>query len=107
MEKPNLPARIEVLLRCHDAAVVRAAERAVVTWADQAGVLDKVAAPSREHGTIRIFSNESPLGEEFRGRVHVRRVRLCNLTDDIVEQARNLLLPLSVEASLLQVSPEA
>lgn len=103
MSKVTPTPKIEVLLRCHDAAVVIAAERAVVTWADRAGVLEKVAAPTSEHGSQRIFSNERPLGEDFRGKIHVRRVLLRNLTDDTMEQARNLLLPLSVEASLQQV----
>jgi hypothetical protein len=103
MPKAPPQPKVEVLLRCHDAAVVIAAERTVVTWASQAGVLEKVAAPKSERGTLRIFSNECPLGEDFKGKVHVRRVLLRNLTEDTMEQARSLLLPLSVEASLQQV----
>jgi hypothetical protein len=86
---------------------VIAAERAVVIWADKAGVLDKVAPPGHERGSIRILSNEHPMGEQFNGKVHIRRVWLHNLTDEIVEEAKGLLLPLSVEASLLQEGQEA
>lgn len=103
MGKKPVSSSLDVVLRSHDAAVVIAAERVVVSWADKAGVLAKVEAPTREHGKVRIHSNEHPMGEDFRGKIHVRRIRLRGVTEAIVEDARNLLLPLAVETTLRQV----
>lgn len=103
-KRPQGNFRLDLTLRCPDPALVIVAARTVIEWADGVGILEKVSPPASERGEMLVYNTTYPEGTVFRGKIHRRVVRLQNMNSDIVNEARNLSLPLSVDVQLSQVS---